>query len=251
MSSRHLSIALCVGLSVATVGAQSKDRSQNTEQERLANCGVVMSEVLNVPDNVPQEVLDKAECVIVIPSMTKVAMGIGGSYGRGAMICRSGKAFNGAWGSPAMYAIEGGSFGFQLGAQSTDVVLMVMNRRGVDALLNSKVKLGGEASAAAGPKGRHVEASTDASMRAEILSYSRSRGLFAGISLEGTSLRPDDDATEQVYGRRISAREIITGTTVSVPASGQALVDVLQARAPYNESGKPGRTLFGTVHSPR
>jgi len=234
MSCRSLALVLCVGLTGATAGAQSKD--QNKEQDRLGTCASVMDEILNVPDNVPQEVLDKAECVIVIPSMTKVALGFGGSYGRGAMVCRSGKDFNGRWGAPAMYAIEGGSFGLQLGAQATDVVLMVMNRRGVDALLSSKVKLGGEASAAAGPKGRHIEASTDASMRAEILSYSRSRGLFAGISLEGTSLRPDDDATEEVYGRKISAREIVMGTTVQVPSSGRALVAVLDKRAPYNES---------------
>jgi lipid-binding SYLF domain-containing protein len=241
MSRRHLSLALCVALGAGAVGAQHQEQDQNKEQDRLAECGVVMNEVLDIPDNVPQEILDQAECVIVVPSMTKVAMAFGGSYGRGAMVCRSGKTFKGLWGAPAMYAIEGGSFGLQLGAESIDVVLMVMNPRGVEALLSSKVRLGGEASAAAGPKGRHVEASTDASMRAEILSYSRSRGLFAGVSLEGASLRPDDDATEQVYGRRISAREIITGTTVSVPASGRALVDVLQKRAPHNQSGTPGR----------
>jgi lipid-binding SYLF domain-containing protein len=236
MYRKYLGLAVCLTVGVVTLGAQNKE--QNKEQERLADCGVVMGEVLNVPDNVPQEVIDKAECVIVIPSMKKVALGIGGSYGRGAMVCRTGATYNGAWGAPAMYAIEGGSFGLQLGAESTDVVLMVMNPRGVTALLGSKVKLGGEASAAAGPKGRHVEASTDASMHAEILSYSRSRGLFAGISLEGTSLRPDDDATEAVYGRRLSAREIIMGTTVKVPASGQALVTLLNKRAPYNASGK-------------
>jgi lipid-binding SYLF domain-containing protein len=227
-----------VALVAATLGAAGRQKDQNKEQERLAKCAVVMREVLDVPDNVPQEVLERAECVIVVPSLTKVALGIGGSYGRGAMVCRSGKAFNGPWGSPAMYAIEGGSFGLQLGAESTDVVLMVMNPKGVNALLGSKVKLGGEASAAAGPKGRHVEASTDASMRAEILSYSRARGLFAGISLEGTTLRPDDDATKQVYGRPITAREIVTGAAVKVPAAGRALVDVLQAHAPTNESGK-------------
>ena len=233
-----LCFALCLSLGPATLGARQTEQRLTTEQGRLAHAGVVMEEVLSVPDNVPQEVLEKAECVIVIPSMTKVAMGIGGSYGRGAMVCRSGEDFNGSWGSPAMYAIEGGSFGLQLGAESTDVVLMVMNRRGVDALLASKVKLGGEASAAAGPKGRHLEASTDASMRAEILSYSRSRGLFAGISLEGTSLRPDDDATEEVYGRKISARQIITGNDIIMPASARALSDVLQKRAPFNESSK-------------
>jgi SH3 domain-containing YSC84-like protein 1 len=240
MSRRHLGLALCLVVAAATVAAQNKEKDQNKEQERLAACGVVMSEVLNVPDNLPQEILDNAECVIVIPSVTKVALGLGGSYGRGAMVCRSGKAFNGSWGAPAMYAIDGGSFGIQIGAEATDLVLMIMNPRGVDALLSNRIKLGGEASAAAGPKGRNIQAATDASMRAEILSYSRSRGLFAGISLEGTSLRPDDDATEQVYGRRITARQVVTGTSVSVPASGQALVDVLQKRAPYNPSDKAG-----------
>jgi lipid-binding SYLF domain-containing protein len=236
MSHRHFTLALGIALVVASVGAESVDQQQNKEQDRLANCGTVMSEILDVPDNVPQEVLDRAECVIVIPSMTKVAVGFGGSYGRGAMVCRSGAAFTGAWGAPAMYAIEGGSFGLQLGAESTDLVLMVMNARGVEALLSSKVTLGAGASAAAGPKGRNVTASTDASMRAEILSYSRSRGLFAGISLQGMSIRPDDDATEEVYGRKIGAREIVTGTSVAVPVSGRSLVDVLQTRAPKNQS---------------
>jgi lipid-binding SYLF domain-containing protein len=230
--SRYLSLAVCVVLGSATLGAANK------EQARLENCGVVMQEILDVPDNIPQELLEKAECVIVIPSMTKVALGIGGSYGRGAMVCRSGTTFSGPWGAPAMYALEGGSVGLQLGGESTDVVFLVMNNRGVDALLSSKVKLGANASAAAGPKGRNVEASTDASLRAEILSYSRSRGLFAGVSLEGTSLRPDDDASEQVYGRRMTARNIVTGTGISVPASGRHFVDVLEKNAPHNESKK-------------
>src|SRR5580765_4462889 len=164
---RALSVSLCFVMSSAVLGAENK------EQGRLENCGKVMQEVLDVPDNIPQELLEKAECVIVIPSMTKIAIGIGGSYGRGAMVCRSGKAFNGPWGAPAMYSLEGGSFGLQLGGESTDVVLLVMNTRGVDALLGSKVKLGGNASVAAGPRGRNVEASSDASLRAEIVSYSR------------------------------------------------------------------------------
>jgi SH3 domain-containing YSC84-like protein 1 len=227
---RYLSLAVCFVLGSTALGAANK------EQDRLANCGVVMHEIIDIPDNIPQELLEKAECVIVIPSMTKIAMGIGGSYGRGAMVCRSGKTFKGPWGAPAMYALEGGSFGLQLGGESTDVVLLVMNNRGVDALLSSKVKLGGNASAAAGPKGRNVEASTDASLRAEILSYSRSRGLFAGVSLEGTSLRPDDDATEQVYGRRMTARSIVTGKRIEVPESGRHLVAVLEKNATHNES---------------
>jgi lipid-binding SYLF domain-containing protein len=227
---RYLSLALCFVLGSAALNAANK------EQDRLSNCGVVMQEVLDVPDNIPKELLETAECVIVIPSMTKVALGIGGSYGRGAMVCRTGKTFRGPWGAPAMYTLEGGSFGFQIGAESTDVVLLVMNKRGVDALLSSKVKLGGNASAAAGPKGRNVEASTDASLRAEILSYSRARGLFAGVSLEGTSLRPDNDASGQVYGRKITARRIVTGKGILVPDSGRHLVDVLERSAPFNES---------------
>jgi SH3 domain-containing YSC84-like protein 1 len=220
-------IALGVAVSASVASWQA-----NKETERLANSGAVLEEVLAIPENIPEEILNKAQCVIVIPSLTKVALGVGGSYGRGTMVCRSGEARNGPWGAPAMYAIEGASFGFQLGAEATDLVLMVMNSRGVNALLSSKVKLGAQASVAAGPKGRHVEASTDASMRAELLSYSRSRGLFAGVSIEGTSLRPDDDANEQVYGRRLSAKEIINGTAITVPPSGRRLVDVLQKYSP-------------------
>jgi len=226
-------VPLCVVFAVVTLGAQNK------EQGRLENCGVVMEEILNVPDNIPQELLEKAECVIVIPSMMKAAVGIGGSYGRGAMVCRSGKSFDGPWGAPAMYTLEGGSFGFQLGGEATDLVLLVMNTSGVNALLGSQVKLGGNASVAAGPKGRTVEASTDASMRAEILSYSRSRGLFAGVALSGASLRPDDDATAEVYGRKLTARRIVTGTPIAVPESGRHLVQVLQKHAARNESKKP------------
>jgi len=226
-------VAVCVACGVVTLGAQS---APNKEQSRLQDCGVVMEEILGIPENIPQELLEKAECVIVIPSMIKVAVMVGGSSGRGAMVCRTGKAFDGAWGAPAMYAIEGGSFGLQLGAESTDLVLLVMNSRGVNALLNSKVKLGGNASAAAGPKGRTMEASTDVTMRAEILSYSRSRGLFAGVSLSGSSLRPDNDASAEVYGRTITARRLVTGAPTIVPDSGHRLVNVLQKNAPRNLS---------------
>jgi lipid-binding SYLF domain-containing protein len=227
--SRYLSLALCLALSSTALIAANKDG-------RLENCAVVLQEILDVPDNIPLELLETAECVIVIPSLTKVALGIGGSYGRGAMVCRTGAQFDGPWGAPAMYALEGGSFGLQLGAESTDVVFLVMNTRGVDALLSSKVKLGASVSAAAGPKGRSLEASTDGSLRSEILSYSRARGLFAGISLEGTTLRPDDDASEEVYGRRITARSIVLGTDAIIPESGRHLVDVLEKSAPFNES---------------
>jgi lipid-binding SYLF domain-containing protein len=196
----------------------------------------VLEEVLAIPDNIPSDLLDKAECVIVIPSMLKVAVGLGGNYGRGAMVCRTGPTFAGAWGAPAMYALDGGSVGLQLGAQATDLILLVMNSRGVNALLSSKVKLGGSASAAAGPKGRDASAATDATMRAEILSYSRTRGLFAGVSLDGASLRPDNDANEQVYGRRLTARTIVTAASMSVPTAGLRFVAALEKNAPRNES---------------
>ena len=230
--------ALTLCAVAGTAGVAASDRQDNKEQERMRNIGIVMQEILNVPENIPQDLLAKAECVIVIPSMTKIAMGVGGSYGRGAMVCRTGEAYTGPWGAPAMYALDGGSVGFQLGAESTDVVLLVMNPRGVDALLRSKVKLGADASVAAGPKGRTVGASTDVSMRAEMLSYSRSRGLFAGVALEGSSLRPDDDATEEVYGRKMTARQIVTGKDVAAPASARLLIDVLTKNSPKNLSGK-------------
>src|SRR6266496_6396493 len=195
------------------------------EVDRLKDAGQVLKEILNIPDDIPSDLLDRAECVIVMPSVVKLAIGIGGSYGRGAMVCRSGQHFTGGWSAPAMYALEGGNIGFQLGGQATDFVLLVMNPRGAESLMGTKVKLGADAAAAAGPKGRDTTAATDATMRAEILSYSRSRGLFAGVSLEGSTLRQDNGANEKVYGRKITAQEIVSGGKVS---AGQALVSVLQ-----------------------
>jgi lipid-binding SYLF domain-containing protein len=208
----------------------------NKEQKRLEESGVVMQEVLNIPDNIPHDLLEKAECVIVFPSVKKLAFGVGAEYGRGAMVCRTGEHFRGPWGAPAMYALEGGSFGFQIGGEATDLILLVMNGKGMDSILSSKVKLGGDASVAAGPVGRDASADTDAWMRAEILSYSRSRGLFVGVSLEGTTLRPDDDASALVYGHAIKAKEIVRGEKTGVPATGRHFVDVLQKSAPRNES---------------
>src|SRR6266851_2930142 len=182
------------------------------------------------------KLLEKAECVIVIPSVKKLAFGVGADYGRGAMICRTGEHFRGAWGAPAMYALEGGSVGFQIGGEATDLVLLVMNGRGMDSILSSKVKLGADASVAGGPKGRDASADTDAWMRAEILSYSRSRGLFAGVSLEGSTIRPDNEASERVYGREIKAADIVRSDKMSVPATGRHLAALLQKSAPRNES---------------
>jgi SH3 domain-containing YSC84-like protein 1 len=229
---RFMVTAACLTLAAGAMYAEKL----NKEQKRLEECGVVMQEVLNVPDNIPHELLEKSECVIVIPSVRKLALGIGASYGRGAMVCRTGEKFRGPWGAPAMYALEGGSVGFQIGGEATDLILLVMNDRGMESILSSKVKLGADASIAAGPKGRDASADTDAWMRAEILSYSRSRGLFAGISLEGSTLRPDDEASEQVYGHAIKAKDIVRGENMSVPGTGRHLVNVLQKSSPRNES---------------
>jgi len=205
----------------------------DTEKERLEDSAQVLEEILNVPDALPKELLNKAECVAVMPSVKKFALGIGGSYGRGILVCRSGTNFTGPWGAPAMYRLEGGSIGFQLGGNATDFLLLVMNPRGVESLLKSKVKLGADAVVAAGPKGRAAMAATDAYMRAEILTYSRSRGLFAGVSLEGSTLRQDNSANESLYGHKVTAREIVIG---GKGGGGQRVVSVLQKASPKNES---------------
>ncbi len=206
------------------------------EDERLEESGQVIQEILNIPDNIPQDLLDKAECIIVLPSVKKFAIGIGGSYGRGAMICRGGENFTGAWGAPAMFALEGGNIGIQLGGQATDFVLLVMNVKGAKSVMGSKVKLGADAAAAAGPKGRTATAATDVVMRAEILSYSRSRGLFAGVSLEGSTLRQDNGANKKLYGREVSARQILMHGAVSAPAAARKLISVLNSKSPNNLS---------------
>jgi len=235
---RYFVLAVCLALFAGAIFAATKQQKRAKAQKRLENCGTVMQEILNIPDDLPQLVLAKAECVVVFPSVLKLAFGMGKDYGRGAMVCRTGKNFNGPWGAPAMYALEGDSLGMQIGGESTDLILLVMNQRGAASILSSKIKLGGDASAAAGPKGRDASANTDLWMRAEILSYSRSRGLFAGISLEGSTLRPDNKANARIYGRKISAKAILLGNKVAIPAAGRHLVRVLQANAPRNESNQ-------------
>jgi len=209
------------------------------EQERLENCGTVVQEIMDIPDDIPQNLIDKADCVIVYPSVLKGAFIFGGSYGRGAMTCRTGERFNGPWSAPTMMALEGGSFGFQIGGQATDFVLLVMNERGAKAILSSKVKLGADASAAAGPKGRNAEASTDVTMRAEILSYSRARGLFAGVSLAGSTVRPDNGANSKVYKKDVTSQDIVFKGAVPVPPSAQQFISYLNKKSPKNlSSGK-------------
>jgi lipid-binding SYLF domain-containing protein len=210
--------------------------AQDKEEDRVENAGKVMKEILDAPDSIPQSVLDKADCVAILPSVLKFAIGIGGSYGRGVMTCRSGSTFHGPWGPPTMMALEGGSAGLQLGGNATDFVLLMMSDRSASSMLSSKVKLGGDATAAAGPVGRTSSAETDVAMRAEILSYSRARGLFAGISLEGSTLRPDNSANKKLYGKEVSAKDIVFKHEVPVPPSAKALLATLQKASPKNKS---------------
>ena len=223
---------IAILLSGATAFAANDER----EEDRVKDSGLVLKEILGIPDDIPRDLLDKAECLVILPSVKKGAFGIGGSYGRGVMICRSGEHYKGKWGAPALYALEGVSIGFQLGGQATDFVLLVMNPKGANSLLYSKVKLGADASAAAGPKGRTAEGATDIVMSAEILSYSRNKGLFAGVSLEGSTLRSDGSANEKLYGRKLTAKEIIRGGKVGVPASARELVALLDKKSPVNKS---------------
>ena len=212
--------------------------AQSDEEKRVENAGTVLKEILDIPDNVPADIIDKAECVVILPSVMKFALGIGGSYGRGLMTCRGGQAFDGPWGSPTMMMAAAGSVGLQLGGQATDFVLFIMNPRGVNGLLSSQVKLGADMSAAAGPKGRTVSAATDATMRAEILSYSRARGLFAGVSLEGATLRVDNDSNEKVYGKPTAGRDIVVGGKIPAPKVAANLLATLNAKSPKNLSEK-------------
>lgn len=206
------------------------------EADRVEEAGTVLKEILDIPDDIPKDLVDKAECVIVLPSVKKLAFGVGASYGRGVMTCRSGQHYTGPWTAPALYALEGGNIGFQLGGQATDFVILVMNPQGAKSLLSSKVKLGADASAAAGPKGRSADAATDVVMRAEMLSYSRSRGLFAGISLEGSTLRADNRANKKLYGRELTAKEILREGKVGAPASAHQLIALLNKYSPKNKS---------------
>jgi lipid-binding SYLF domain-containing protein len=237
MKLKHALIGFAAA-AVTSMGGPALAQQTEKESDRLQNAAVVLKEIFGMPDSIPQDLLDKAECVIVFPSVKKVALGVGGSYGRGVISCRTGATYDGPWSAPAMFALEGASIGFQLGAQATDFILLVMNDRGAQSVLGSKVKLGADASAAAGPKGRNAAASTDIVMRAEILSYSRARGLFAGVSLEGSTLRSDGDANERLYGRRIDAREVVKGA-VPMPSDARALVGTLNTKSPKNLSDRP------------
>jgi lipid-binding SYLF domain-containing protein len=230
-----LLVAALVGLPTLFVPAKVLADDTTTDQDRIQNAGKVLQEIMDIPDDIPQDVIDKADCVIVYPSVLKAAFIVGASYGRGVMTCRRGPNFRGRWGAPSMMALEGASVGFQIGGQATDFVLLVMNSRGASSILSSKVKLGGDASVSAGPVGRTASAETDVALRAEILSYSRSRGAFAGISLSGSTVRPDNDA-ERIYGKKIAAKSIVLGGAVAPTADAKQLLSVLNKHSPKNLS---------------
>jgi SH3 domain-containing YSC84-like protein 1 len=229
-STTYLLSMLLVVLPILSSSASAAD--QEKDEDRLMNSGTVLKEILDVPDDIPRDLLDKADCVVVFPSVLKAAFIVGGSYGRGAMSCRRGKSFRGSWGAPTMMALEGGSFGLQIGGEATDFVLLVMNERGASGILASKVKLGADASVAAGPVGRTASAETDATLRADILSYSRARGAFVGVSLEGSTIRPDNGANRKIYGEEIPARQIVLYRKVAIPPAAQGMISTLNSRTP-------------------
>src|SRR5246127_5363422 len=239
MKNKRFAMLLAGGLALMLLSwpaiSSAKDKDEK-EADRVQNAATVLKEILDMPDNIPQDLLDKTRCVIVFPSVVKAAFIVGGSYGRGVMVCRSGKDFSGPWGAPTMMALEGGSVGFQIGGQATDFVILVMNGRGAESVLHSKVKLGADASIAAGPKGRDAQASTDVTFRAEMLSYSRARGVFAGVSLEGSTVHPDDDANRRLYGRDINAEQVIKESKVEAPPEARQLIAVMQKATPHVKS---------------
>jgi len=213
--------------------------AKSKEEERLENCATVMTEILNIPDGIPQDLLDKAECVVILPSVKKGAFIVGVRGGRGAAVCRTGEKMDGPWSPPAMYELTfGPSVGFQIGGEATDFVLLIMNPSGGKKLLQSKFTLGADASVAGGPKGRTAEAATDAQMHAEILTYSRTRGAFAGVSLEGSPLHQDAEANKKIYGKAVEAKDILFGGAVTVTPAGKGLVDLLNTKSPTNKSDK-------------
>jgi lipid-binding SYLF domain-containing protein len=229
-------IAALIGLPMVFAPLTSRADDTTKDEDRIRTAGQVVKEIMNIPDNIPQSLIDKADCVIVYPSVLKAAFIVGASYGRGVMTCRSGDEFNGPWSAPSMMALEGASFGLQAGGQATDFVLLVMNSQGANGILSSKVKIGGDASAAIGPVGRNAAADTDVTLRAEILTYSRARGLFAGVSLAGSTVRPDNDANERVYGKKISARDIVLHGAIPPPPSAKLLLSTLRKHSPKHSS---------------
>lgn len=221
--------AIAVLFITTAIPAWSADK--DTEEARVKASGDVLQELLNGPNGISMNVLNSAKCVIILPSVKKAGFIVGGEYGRGIMTCRSGENFTGRWTSPSMMQSSGGSVGLQAGGQATDFVVLVMNSKGAHAVMNGKAKLGADASVAAGPVGRDAEAATNASMTAEMLSYSHTKGAFAGVSLAGTSLGPDNSANEKLYGKKVTPDQIFAGD-VQPPSSATEMLSLLQEKSP-------------------
>jgi lipid-binding SYLF domain-containing protein len=224
MGNKLVVLVLCLAVACPLV-------AQRKEDERLANSATVLQQILSENNGLPKSILDQADCVLIFPSVKKVAIGFGGSYGRGALVCRDGAKMNGAWGAPAMYSLDQGSVGLQLGSTATDFVLVVMNQKGADQILNGKTKLGSNAAAAAGPTGAQATAYNAEAMNADVLTYSRSKGLFAGVSLEGASMDTDRDANKSLYGKDLTAQDIVKGGQSIVPAA-KPLIELLDKTSP-------------------
>jgi lipid-binding SYLF domain-containing protein len=229
-------LLLVVLMLVCALPVVAEDKKEEKVDERIDQSATVFKEILGMPDGIPKDLLNKSYCIVIYPSVKKAAFIVGGSYGRGLITCRKGRDFAGSWSAPAMFALEAGSVGFQIGGQATDFVLLVMNESGAKSVMSSKVKLGGDASIAAGPVGRDAAAATDIVMKAEILSYSRAQGLFAGVSLEGSTLRSDDGANKTLYGKELSAKEIVREGKVVPPASAKRLLAILSKASPRHVS---------------
>ena len=227
MKNRVLLVVLMLVCVLPVVG-EDKEKVDT----RINQSETVFKEILGMPDGIPKDLLNKSYCIVIYPSVKKAAFVVGGSYGRGLITCRKGPDFSGPWSAPAMFALEAGSVGFQIGGQATDFVLLIMNDSGANSVMSSKVKLGGDASVAAGPVGRDAAAATDIVMKAEILSYSRAQGLFAGVSLEGSTLRSDDGANKTLYGKELSAKEIVREGKVAPPAAARGLLAILNRVSP-------------------
>jgi lipid-binding SYLF domain-containing protein len=220
-------------VSLLGAGPLVADDEEDKAPQRLEASREVLEELAGIPEGIPRDLLDKAECVGVVPSTKKFALGVGGRYGKGVVVCRT-DAGRGAWGPPLMISLGGGSIGFQIGGQAADYVFLIMNPKGIDNLLKSQFTLGADVAVAAGPKGRTAEAATDARMRAEILTYSRTRGVFAGVSLEGAVVSQDDDANRRLYGEKVSPRSLLLDPGQAIPAPAKGLIAVLERLSPQH-----------------
>ena len=239
-------IAYLMALAMVALPLAAKDKDDDEhEDQRLENCGKTLNEILNEPERgLPQFVLDHSYCVIMLPGVKKAngfifTGGFGGTFGRGAMTCRTGEKFDGPWGAPTMVALEGVTWGLAIGGASADILITVMNDKGANSILTSKAKLGGDVTATAGPVGRDAAAESDAMLKSELLTFARAKGLFAGVQLSGSTLRPDGPANEKIYGKKVDAKDVVLHGSDTPPAGAKLLLDSLNMRSPKRRETPP------------